>query len=97
MVGKKFSLAEADKLITTSFREETLAALQMGVMSANPKHSSKAYHQTKRVLFLFAAKGKETSLTQRFLSAASQEAETAQLKSQLEKLLQVKELIQKFA
>ena len=96
---------EAKQLITTSFREKTEAALQVGLMYANPQQGGKAYHQTKEVFRHAGLNGKDSekdSVMQRFVFAASQEAaqeaaEAAQLKSQLEKLLQVKELMQKFA
>ena len=89
---------EAKELITTSFREKTEAALQVGLMYAtNSKKASRAYMQTKMAFRRADIKGKG-SVMQRFVSAASQEeaqeaADAAQIKSQFQNLLEVKEQI----
>ena len=91
------SAPKAKELITTSLREKTEAALQVGLKYATSKGASQAYSQTKKAFRCLGVKG-NCNVIKKFNFEASKEAaqeaaEAAQLKSQLENLLEVKEQI----
>ena len=67
------SRPEAKELITTSFREKTEAALQVGLKYATSKGASRAYSQTKTAFRCLGVKG-GCNVIQKFNFEASKEA-----------------------
>ena len=90
---------EAKELITTSFREKTEAALQVGIKYLPNSDVGRAYRRSRMFFGRAGLKGKGSAM-QRFVFAASEEeaqeaAEAAQVKIQFENLLEVKEQMQR--